>query len=110
MTARRRIRDRENLRLERTRLFARVRQTFLELGKRLYADNALDEARDVFYLEIEELLAYVDGRSTCTNVRALVAVRKEEFREFEQLAAPPGRFETRGIVYGPAGSARQHSD
>ena len=35
--ARRRVRDRENLRLERTRLFARVRQIFLELGRRLHA-------------------------------------------------------------------------
>ena len=97
--ARRRIRDRENLRLERTRLFARVRQIFLELGKRLYADDVLAAARDVFYLEVEELLAYVDGRSTCTNLRALVALRKDEFGAFEQQPAPPSRFQSRGIVY-----------
>ena len=108
--ARRRIRDRENLRLERTRLFARVRQIFLELGKRLYADDVLAEARDVFYLEIEELLAYVDGRSTCTNLRALVAVRKQEFRDFEQLAPPPSRFQSRGSVYRSVAGARQYSE
>ena len=108
--ARRRIRDRENLRLERTRLFARVRQIFLELGKRLYADDVLAEARDVFYLEIEELLAYVDGRSTCTNLRALVAVRKQEFRGFEQQAAPPSRFQSRGSVYRAVAAARQYSE
>ncbi len=42
-----------------------------------------------FYLEIEEVLAFVDGRSTCTNLRALVALRKQEFRDLR--AAGPRR-------------------
>jgi pyruvate,water dikinase len=97
--ARRRIRDRENLRLERTRLFARIRQIFLELGRCLHAVDLLDDARDVMYLEVEEVLAFVDGRSTCTNLRALAALRRQEFRDFENTPAPASRFETRGPVY-----------
>ncbi len=97
--ARRRVRDRENLRLERTRLFARVRQIFLELGRRLRACDLLDDARDVLYLEVDEVLAFVDGRSTCTNLRAVAALRRREFRGYENGTVPEGRFETRGPLY-----------
>jgi pyruvate,water dikinase len=97
--ARRRIRDRENLRLGRTRLFGRVRRIFLELGRRLHALDVLDHPRDVFHLEVEEVLAYVDGRSTCTDLRALAAVRAREFQAYRDLPAPSDRFETRGAVY-----------
>ena len=37
--ARARVRDRENLRFERTRLFGRVRRIFVELGRRLAAEG-----------------------------------------------------------------------
>ncbi len=97
--ARRRVRDRENLRLERTRLFARVRQIFLELGRRFHAMDVLDDARDVLYLEVDEVLAFVDGRSTCTNLRALAALRRREFREYGDGTVPANRFETRGPIY-----------
>jgi len=97
--ARQRVRDRENLRLERTRLFGRVRRIFLEIGRRLHALDVLDDPRDVLYLEVEEVLSFVDGRSTCTNLRALAALRKDEFTGYQDGVAPDDRFETRGIVY-----------
>ena len=97
--ARRRVRDRENLRLERTRLFARVRQIFLELGRRLHARGVLDAPRDVLYLEVDEVLAFVDGRSTCTDLRSLAALRRREFRAYEEGPVLPNRFETRGSPY-----------
>ena len=92
-------RDRENLRLERTRLFGRVRRIFLEIGKRLHAFGRLDEPRDVFYLEIGEVLAFADGRATTANLRGLVAVRKEEFAAYRAGEPPADRFETLGAVY-----------
>jgi rifampicin phosphotransferase len=97
--ARRRVRDRENLRLERTRLFARVRQIFLELGRRLHARGVLDAPRDVLYLEVDEVLAFVDGRSTCADLRSLAALRRLEFRAYEDGPVLPNRFETRGSPY-----------
>ena len=39
----RRVRDRENLRLERTRLFGRVRRIFIEIGRQLHALDLLNE-------------------------------------------------------------------
>ncbi len=97
--ARRRVRDRENLRLERTRLFGRVRRIFLEIGRRLHALDRLDDPRDVFYLEVEEVLAFADGRATATDLRALAALRAREFREYAEGPAPDDRFETVGPVY-----------
>jgi len=97
--AARRVRDRENLRFERTRLFARVRGIFLELGRRFHSIDLLEHPRDVFYLEVGELLAFVDGRSTTSDLRPLVAVRRGEFEQYAAEPPPDSRFETRGLVY-----------
>jgi pyruvate,water dikinase len=97
--ATRTVGDRENLRLERTRLFGRVRRIFLELGRRLHAGDLLEDPRDVLYLEVDEVLAYVEGRSTCTDLRSLAALRSREFRDYETGPAPDDRFETRGPAY-----------
>ena len=65
--ARARIRERENLRFERTRLFGRVRRIFLEFGRRFVALGVLDAPRDIFSLEVEEVLGLVEGTGTSTN-------------------------------------------
>lgn len=97
--AQRRVRDRENLRLERTRLFGRVRRIFIELGRRFAASNVIDDPRDIFYLEVDEALAFVEGRSTLTDLRGLTALRRAEFARYEQEPPPDDRFDTRGLAY-----------
>jgi rifampicin phosphotransferase len=97
--ARRRIRDRENLRFERTRVFGRVRRIVVELGRRLYATNRLADPRDVFYLEIGEVLGYVEGTATTTDLAGLVALRRAEYDGYRAQEPPDDRFETRGAVY-----------
>jgi pyruvate,water dikinase len=94
-----RVRQRENLRFERTRLFGRIRRIFLEAGRRLQSMGELDDPRDIFYLEAEEIVALVDGTATTADLRALTTVRKEEFFRYKQSPPPPERFETRGAVY-----------
>jgi rifampicin phosphotransferase len=97
--ARKRVRNRENLRFERTRLFGRIRRLFLEAGRRLQAIGCLDDARDIFYLELEEILAFNDGTATTIDLRSLAALRKGEFAAYKEGPAPAERFETRGPVY-----------
>ena len=97
--ARKRVRNRENLRFERTRLFGRIRRLFLEAGRRLQAIGRLDDSRDIFYLELAEILAFNDGTATTIDLRSLAAVRKREFAAYREGAAPAERFETRGPVY-----------
>jgi pyruvate,water dikinase len=97
--ARARVRDRENLRFERTRLFGRARAIVVELGRKFHAVDLLDEPRDIFYLEIAEALGFIDGTTSTTDLRALVALRKAEFDRFRQMEPPADRFETRGVVH-----------
>jgi pyruvate,water dikinase len=97
--ARKRVRNRENLRFERTRLFGMIRRLFLEAGRRLQSMGSLDDPRDIFYLEVGEILAYSDGAATTTDLQSLAALRKKEFAEYREGAAPADRFETRGPVY-----------
>jgi len=94
--ARRTIRNRENLRFERTRVFGAVRSIFKEIGMRLASFGVIDERDDIFYLEINEALAYIEGIGTTQNLRGLIDVRKAEFAEFERLIHD--RFDTYDCV------------
>ncbi len=97
--ARNRVRDRENLRFERTRLFGRVRRIFLEVGRRLFAEGVLDDPRDIFFLELEEILSYTEGAASCQDLRGLAGVRRSAFEHYVELDVPANRFETFGSPY-----------
>ncbi len=93
-----RIRWRENLRFERTRLFGLVRRLFLELGKRFEQEGILHSKNDIFYLEVEEVLNFVEGKSTTSNLAELAQLRKRESQEFKKELPPPNRIVTRNSV------------
>lgn len=97
--ARARVRDRENLRFERTRLFGHVRRLFVEIGRRFHGLGLLDDPRDVFYLEVNEVLGFIDGTSTTTDLKGIVALRRREFAAHRERETPADRFETVGIVH-----------
>lgn len=94
--ARDRVRDRENLRFERTRLFGRVRQIIVELGKRLHQDQRLDNPDDVFFLTIAEVMQAYRSPFSQTKFQPLCRQRREEQNTF--TTPPPDRFETRGSL------------
>ena len=96
--ARVRVRDRENLRFERTRVFGRARRLVVAMGERLARAGRLDDARDVFWLEIDELLGLARGTATTGDVRGLAEARRAEFARYRDEPAPPDRFTTRGPV------------
>ncbi len=87
--AKARVRDRENLRFERTRLFGRVRKIMVEMGKRFQANGQLDEYRDVFFLTLEEVMS---GEND--DYRALVNERRTEQKNYQNQEPPPDRFHT----------------
>jgi len=97
--ARRRVRDRENLRFERTRLFGRVRRIFLEVGRRFFAEGVLDDPRDIFYLEVNEILSYIEGAASCQDVRGLAVARRSAFKSYTEMEIPADRFGTFGSPY-----------
>jgi phosphohistidine swiveling domain-containing protein len=94
--ARRAVSTRELLRFERTRAFGVTRRLFRAIGANLTRLGVLDDERDVFYLTVDELLAFQDGRSLSTDLRPLAALRRRQFDEFRRTPAPPDRFVTRG--------------
>lgn len=97
--ARKTVRERENLRFERTRLFGRVRKIFLSIGAKFEEEGLLKDKRDIFYLEVNEIQSFVQGTSTLLDLKSLVRLRKKEFSSFEKEAVPSDRFITHGTVY-----------
>jgi rifampicin phosphotransferase len=97
--ARARIVARENLRFDRTRLFGRIRAVFSEIGRRLASLGVLAEPRDVFYLELEEILGFAEGTACAADLGALAQARKHEFERYRTEPPPPDRFESHGSVY-----------
>jgi pyruvate,water dikinase len=99
--ARARIVARENLRFERTLVFGRVRRIVLAMGEALVRRGALDDARDVFHLTVDELLGYVEGTSASRDLRGLAAVRRAESARYAAAPPPPNRFATHDLPVAP---------
>lgn len=96
--ARSAVRDRENLRFDRTKTFGIVRHLFRGFGKNLAALNAIEQPNDVFYLTIDEIISFTEGRSSSLLLKQCALMRKAEFEEYRKTPAPPDRFTTRGAV------------
>ncbi|MBY6161579.1 hypothetical protein KUV73_11885 [Mameliella alba] len=93
-----RVRDRENLRFERTRIFALARRTFLAMGREFHALGLIDDPRDVLFLTVQEVMGAVEGNALGDDLRALVTQRRAEMEASTRRPAPPERIELRGAV------------
>jgi len=97
--ARRRVRDRENLRFLRTRIFGRVRDIFLALGGHMAREGALDSPRDIFWLTKDEAFGWVRGTTVTTGLEGLVRLRHAEYQRWQREPEPGDRFRTWGPVW-----------
>ena len=97
--ARRRVRDRENLRFLRTRIFARVRDLFRAIGQHMHASGALQCPEDVFWLTLDEVFGWVRGTTVTVNLAGIAAVRSREYDSFAKEPVPADRFFTWGPVW-----------
>ena len=88
--ARGRIRDRENLRFERTRLFGRVRRIFVEVGRRLRSESVLRHERDIFYLTLDEILGFVEGTASDAAIGTPRRSSRGDVRRVSRDAAAAG--------------------
>lgn len=91
-----RVRDRENLRFERTRIFGHARRVFLGIGRELTARGHLAAPRDVFHLTTQEVLGAVEGFNLSPDLKGIVALRQAEDAAATQRPDPPERIEVRG--------------
>ncbi|MBC7545088.1 MAG: hypothetical protein H7338_20370 [Candidatus Sericytochromatia bacterium] len=97
-SARKHVKNRENLRFARTRMFGVMRRVFLAIGEDFVREGTLKLRDDVFFLTLDELVAYVDGRSVTRDMGALADLRKKEFDQFRQ-EEPDERFITVGLPH-----------
>jgi phosphohistidine swiveling domain-containing protein len=95
------VKNRENLRFARTRIYGLLRELLRALGEQFTAEGVLDAPDDIFYLEIDEVWDYIRGRAVTTNLKGLVTVRRAEFDAYRREAdrIPADRFETFGLPY-----------
>ncbi len=101
--AKARVRDRENLRFERTRIFGYARRVFLSMGDCLTATGHLDAPEHVFFLTVDELLAAVEGSAVNSGIVDLVALRRKDQENAARLPDPHERILIRGSVLDSAG-------
>jgi len=96
--ARRAVKDREDLRLLRTNIFGVCRRIFKALGVRLFELELIHEPMDVFYLSIDEIIAFQEGRSFEVSFKELASMRKRQFDEYRKSPQPPDRFVSEGAA------------
>ena len=95
--AKRRVRDRENLRFERTRIFGRARLVFRAMGIQFHALGLLEDPKDVFMLTVRECLGAIEGGGVDFDIRALAAMRSRETALFPKEDRP-ARIVATGVV------------
>ncbi len=106
--AKSRVRDRENLRFERTRIFGCVRKIFVHIGTRLHAMELLENPRDIFYLEADTILGLIEGTATDYDLKSQVACRRRQLDDFITRPDIPNRFQTCGAAVGSFPVERFH--
>jgi phosphohistidine swiveling domain-containing protein len=96
--AKSRVRDRENLRFERTRVFGRARRLFRAIGRQFVSLGFVDREQDVFLLTVQEVLGAIEGSGLSGDLAALVRLRQAEQERAAAQPDPPERFEVRGAA------------
>ena len=96
--ARRAVKNRENTRFCRTRVYGVVRTMLFAWGDDYASRGIIDKAGDIFYLMLDELHGSLDGRLTVLDLKQLILLRKQAYAAYGQQEPSP-RFMTRGPVY-----------
>ncbi len=96
--ARKAVRNRENTRFCRTRIYGVVRAMFFGIGKDYALRGIIETPEDIFYLSLEELKGSLEGFNTIQDLKKVIDVRKEEYLRYENQEPAP-RFATRGPTY-----------
>ncbi|MDY7093584.1 MAG: PEP/pyruvate-binding domain-containing protein [Acidobacteriota bacterium] len=95
------VKNRENLRFARTRIYGLFRQLLLALGEDFARRGLLEERDDIFYLALDEVWDYLQGTAVSTDLQGLAALRRRDFDDYREETErfPADRFETWGLPY-----------
>jgi phosphoenolpyruvate synthase/pyruvate phosphate dikinase len=89
------VSSRENLRFERTRGFGMVRNMFSALGELWHREGHLNQAQDIFYLELDEIKSMANGEFNSALIEP-IKERIVEFDRYKKQIPPQERFSTYG--------------
>lgn len=103
------LRIREHNRLLRGKVYALLRELFPKVGEALVKEGIISTAQDVYYLDIEEILRYVNGTGYGDDAKRIVSERKLRYKKYKDLSVS-SRFVTTGLVYGLPASALRPMD
>ncbi len=74
------IRNRECLRLRRTYIYAIVRNIFLRIGKNFENDKIIENYRDIFFMEKDEIFNIISNDNIAhSNLKSIIEKRKKEY-------------------------------
>ncbi len=93
------VSNRENLRFERTRGFGIVRDIFSAMGVAFANKGLIDNDRDIFYLTKEEIFDFIKGTSVLSDLKTTIALRRLQYKKYEEDEYVPERVTTYGVVY-----------
>lgn len=93
-----RVSTRENLRFERTRIFGRARHLFRAVGRQFQADGVIEDADDIYFLTIQEVLGTIEGFAVSTDLAGLIRLRRREMEEAAKRPDPGRRLIVRGAA------------
>lgn len=96
--ARKAVRNRENTRFCRTRIYGVARAMFNGIGRDFAARGMIERPEDVFYLLMNEVFGAIEATTPAQDLAALVDVRKKQYDSYENIE-PASRFITRGPTY-----------
>jgi rifampicin phosphotransferase len=92
------VRNRENLRFLRTKIFGITRHLMRGIGHNFHQLKIIKDPSHVFYLKIDEIRSIVEGRSLGDDYAALAEKRFNLFAHYRKTSNPPDRFITTGAA------------
>jgi rifampicin phosphotransferase len=94
------VKNRENMRFARTRIYGMIRDLFRAFGARLADEGILHRREDVFCLTLDECQDFVKGTAVTTRLAELAELRRREFDDYRAAkeGVPDDRFETYGMA------------
>ena len=94
--ARAHVSGRENLRFERTKAFGLIRKLMLILGQKWKHSGLINDSKDIFYLELNEILEF---ENTKTSFKQLIIERQKIFTDFHKKEPAVERFYSYGKTF-----------
>jgi phosphohistidine swiveling domain-containing protein len=96
--ARKAVRNRENLRFLRTKIFGIARHIFRGIGVRMHDLGFLEDPSHIFYLKVDEIRGLIEGRSLGEDYKTLAKKRFDLFAVYRKSPPPPDRMITKGAA------------